>query len=215
MCCHPERSEGSGSRGTEILRCAQDDRTEVDCYNSSSRPGGEGIHHLVPSVILSIRARLPQLASYPLVSPRTGEANRPSWYQSPLGTTFRSSSFFLSEKDFTMRPEQLEYTLAGHPCLAQYPMLDISTAAASPVSIVPSVPIVPTTPAAPGPANDQAINSQVTIVPIVPTVPCGEWRSTRFRMCRRESLGRPLRSHSVARRRNTTTCCARCCQRWL
>src|SRR5947207_5160800 len=24
--CHPERSEGSGSRGSEILRCAQDDR---------------------------------------------------------------------------------------------------------------------------------------------------------------------------------------------
>src|ERR1700694_2523875 len=23
--CHPERSEGSGSSGTEILRCAQDD----------------------------------------------------------------------------------------------------------------------------------------------------------------------------------------------
>src|SRR5437660_8410605 len=24
--CHPERSEGSGARGSEILRCAQDDR---------------------------------------------------------------------------------------------------------------------------------------------------------------------------------------------
>ena len=24
--CHPERSEGSDSLGTEILRCAQDDR---------------------------------------------------------------------------------------------------------------------------------------------------------------------------------------------
>ena len=25
--CHPERSEGSDSPGTEILRCAQDDKT--------------------------------------------------------------------------------------------------------------------------------------------------------------------------------------------
>ncbi len=67
-----------------------------------------------------------------------------------------------------MRPEQLECTLAGHPCLAQYPALDTSTVAASPVPIVPTV---PTTPAAPDPANDQDTNSQVTLVPIVPTVP--------------------------------------------
>ncbi len=66
-----------------------------------------------------------------------------------------------------MRPEQLEHTLAGHPCLAQYHALDTSTAAASPVPIVP---IVSTTPAALDPANDQAINSQATLVPIVPCV---------------------------------------------
>src|SRR5260221_10836115 len=37
----PERSKGEGSvsMGREILRCAQDDSTRVDCYNSSSRPG--------------------------------------------------------------------------------------------------------------------------------------------------------------------------------
>ncbi len=92
-----------------------------------------------------------------------------------------------------MRPEQLEYTLAGHPCLAQYPVLDTSTAAASPV------PIVPTTPGAPDPANDQGTNSQATLVPFVPCVPGGEWRSTRLRMCRRVSLGRPLCSYGVAR----------------
>jgi hypothetical protein len=27
--CHPERSEGSDTPGTEILRCAQDDRTNL------------------------------------------------------------------------------------------------------------------------------------------------------------------------------------------
>ncbi len=29
--CHPERSEGSDSPGTEILRCAQDDNADFDC----------------------------------------------------------------------------------------------------------------------------------------------------------------------------------------
>lgn len=70
-----------------------------------------------------------------------------------------------------MRPEQLEYTLAGHPCLAQYPAYDNSAATTSPDPIVPIVPSVPTTPAAPDPANDQDTNSQVTLVPIVPSVP--------------------------------------------
>jgi AAA domain len=60
------------------------------------------------------------------------------------------------------------YTLPGHPCLAQYPVLDTSTAAASPVS---SVPIVPTTRVTPDPANDQETNSQATPVPTVSTVP--------------------------------------------
>ncbi len=69
-----------------------------------------------------------------------------------------------------MRPEQLEHTLPGHPCLAQYPAYDNSAATTSPVPIVP---IVPTTPAAPDPANDQDTNSQATLVPIVPTVPYG------------------------------------------
>jgi hypothetical protein len=32
--CHPERSEGSISPGTEILRCAQDDRTGSGCSRS-------------------------------------------------------------------------------------------------------------------------------------------------------------------------------------
>src|SRR6266568_1632306 len=31
LACHPERSEGPVSMGREILRCAQDDRTGVDC----------------------------------------------------------------------------------------------------------------------------------------------------------------------------------------
>jgi len=115
-----------------------------------------------------------------------GVANRPSWYQSPSGTTFRSSSFFLSEKDFIMMPEQLEHTLPGRPCLAQYPAYDNSAATTSPDPIVPIVPTVPTALAAPGPTNDQDTNSQATLVPIVPLVPIGEWRSTRFRVCWRE-----------------------------
>ncbi len=94
-----------------------------------------------------------------------------------------------------MRPEQLEYTLAGHPCLAQYPAYNKAAARTFPDPIVPIVPTVSTTPAAPDPANDQDTNSQATLVP---TVPCGEWRSTRLRMCRGESLGRPLRSYGVA-----------------
>ena len=69
-----------------------------------------------------------------------------------------------------MRPEQLEYTIAGHPCLAQYPAYDKSAATTSPDPIVP---IVPTIPAAPDPANDQDTNSQATLVPTVPCVPCG------------------------------------------
>ena len=72
-----------------------------------------------------------------------------------------------------MRPEQLEHTLAGHPCLAQYPAYDNSAATTSPDPIVPIVPIVPTTPAVPDPANDQDTNSQATLVPTVPCVPCG------------------------------------------
>jgi hypothetical protein len=95
-----------------------------------------------------------------------------------------------------MRPEQLEHTLLGHPCLAQYPVLDTSTAAASPVPIVSIVPMVPTTPATPDPANDQDTNSQATLVPTVPCVstvtkPCHDtqrhlnwqrWRSASTRM---------------------------------
>jgi hypothetical protein len=63
------------------------------------------------------------------------------------------------------------YTLPGHPCLAQYPVLDTSTAAAPPDPIVPNVSIVPTTPAAPDPANDQDTDSQTVPVPGVSTVP--------------------------------------------
>jgi hypothetical protein len=82
-----------------------------------------------------------------------------------------------------MRSEQLEYTLAGHPCLAQYPTYDNSAATTFPDPIVPTV---PTTPVAPDPANDQDTNSQATLVPIVPIVPCGEWRSTRLHVSERE-----------------------------
>ena len=35
MPCHPERSEGSAWPGSEILRCAQDDKIGFDWYNSS------------------------------------------------------------------------------------------------------------------------------------------------------------------------------------
>ncbi len=37
-CCHPERSEGSVSMGTQMLRCAQHDRTGFDGENSLSAP---------------------------------------------------------------------------------------------------------------------------------------------------------------------------------
>ncbi len=69
------------------------------------------------------------------------------------------------------------YTLPGHPCLAQYPVLDPSTAPTSPdpaVTSVSNVPNVPTTPADPDLANNQDINPQtapVTSVPNVPTTP--------------------------------------------
>jgi hypothetical protein len=63
------------------------------------------------------------------------------------------------------------YTLPGHPCLAQYPVLDTSTAAAPPDPTVPNVSIVPTTPAAPGPANDQDTDPQTAPVPGVSIVP--------------------------------------------
>jgi hypothetical protein len=36
--CHPERSEGSDAPCTEILRCAQDDKTGGGWDNSLSRP---------------------------------------------------------------------------------------------------------------------------------------------------------------------------------
>ncbi len=63
------------------------------------------------------------------------------------------------------------YTLPGHPCLAQYPVLDPSTAPAPPVPTVPSVSSVPTTQTTPDPANDQDTNPQTAPVPTVPTVP--------------------------------------------
>src|SRR6266567_531999 len=59
------------------------------------------------------------------------------------------------------------YTLPGHSCLAQYPVLDPSTAAASPVTSVPNVPTAPTTP---DPANDQNTNSHATPVSNVSNV---------------------------------------------
>src|SRR6266699_1168322 len=66
------------------------------------------------------------------------------------------------------------YTLPGHSCLAQYPVLDPSTAAASPdptVTSVSNVPNIPTTPADPDLANDQDINPQTAPVTSVPNVP--------------------------------------------
>jgi hypothetical protein len=64
--CHPERSEGSDSLGTEILRgvytecneCARDDMTSVGRENSLSRPlrpiSNPLIHHecLTMSILL-------------------------------------------------------------------------------------------------------------------------------------------------------------------
>src|SRR6266567_2136889 len=63
------------------------------------------------------------------------------------------------------------YTLPGHSCLAQYPVLDPSTAAASPDPTVTSVSNVPTAPTTPDPANDQNTNSHATPVSNVSTVP--------------------------------------------
>ncbi len=63
------------------------------------------------------------------------------------------------------------YTLPGHPCLAQYPVLDTSTAAASPVPNVSSVSSIPTTQATPDTANNQDTNPQTAPVSIVPSVP--------------------------------------------
>src|SRR6266851_3997344 len=63
------------------------------------------------------------------------------------------------------------YTLPDHPCLAQYPVLDTSTAAASPVPNVSSVSSIPTTQATPDTANNQDTNPQTAPVSIVPSVP--------------------------------------------
>jgi len=63
------------------------------------------------------------------------------------------------------------YTLPGHPCLAQYPVLDPSTAPASPDPAVPSVSNVPTTSITPDPTNDQDTNPQTAPVSNVPGVP--------------------------------------------
>src|SRR6266704_3649856 len=52
------------------------------------------------------------------------------------------------------------YTLPGHSCLAQYPVLDPSTAAASPdptVTSVSNIPNIPTAPTTPDPANDRIL----------------------------------------------------------
>jgi len=44
--CHPERSEGSGTMGREILRCAQDDKTgfargsSLSALRRTAGPGG-------------------------------------------------------------------------------------------------------------------------------------------------------------------------------
>ncbi len=62
------------------------------------------------------------------------------------------------------------YTLPGHPCLAQYPVVP-STIAASPDPAVPNVSIVPNTPVAPDPANDQDTDPQTASVPGVSIVP--------------------------------------------
>ncbi len=74
------------------------------------------------------------------------------------------------------------YTLPDHPCLAQYPVLDPSTPAASPVPSVSSVTgvtgvsnisnvsNVSTTQTTPDPANDQDTDTQTAPVSNVPTV---------------------------------------------
>ncbi len=63
------------------------------------------------------------------------------------------------------------YTLPDHPCLAQYPVLDPSTPAASPVPSVSNIPNIPTTPTTPDLANDRDTDTQTTFVPNVPTTP--------------------------------------------
>jgi hypothetical protein len=66
------------------------------------------------------------------------------------------------------------YTLPDHPCLAQYPVLDPSTAPASPDPAVPNVSNVPnisTIWATPDPTNDQDTDPQTAPVPNVPSVP--------------------------------------------
>ncbi len=40
--CHPERSEGSGSTGAEMLRCAQHDRAVPDCHTLARRSASPG-----------------------------------------------------------------------------------------------------------------------------------------------------------------------------
>jgi len=65
------------------------------------------------------------------------------------------------------------YTLPGHPCLAQYPVLDPSTAPTSPdpaVTSVPSVPSIPTTRTTPDPTNDRNAEIQTANVPNIPSV---------------------------------------------
>jgi len=72
--------------------------------------------------------------------------------------------------DQVVSPARGLYTLPGHPCLAQYPVLDPSTAPASPDPNVTTISSVPTTRTTPDPTNDQDTNPQTAPVSNVPSV---------------------------------------------
>ncbi len=79
MLCHPERSEGSHSMGTEILRCAQDDSAGLilrGVYPERS----EGLRMTGPALIVTIHHRAAMQDSrkifmYVIVSPSARKRN--------------------------------------------------------------------------------------------------------------------------------------------
>ena len=116
--CHPERSEGSDAPGTEILRCAQDDRTGFDGEHSSSALTGcyaVRVKKLIPIIMprktyLSIPLMLLLIALSMLLACPTHVYASPkarltlNLHQGPLGVTLT-----LSGDNFTPGPAALSY----------------------------------------------------------------------------------------------------------
>ena len=103
ICCHPERSEGSASPDTQILRCAQDDRISFGCQHLSGQgEAGKRLGIIVAGVSFSylqeLRQRAPQwFADVPVL--KLGMVH-------PLPR--QEIEYFLSEVDHVVVLEELD-----------------------------------------------------------------------------------------------------------